>query len=230
QHQQYLRKDIRMNVLFTMNQKSIVTEVQFILKQHLELEQMRYPFYCIGKHESFLFDSLKIMQELSFDAQLQIASFHPRDMSHLMLLYPHHFQHSQFITSSRDLHGGNFMFQMANNSHVEYAYAKVLLQSENFIPFDVIQTQLAQKNDFGAYPLMFALWKQSSLDAIKLFIPKSPEQAHLVWNSFDRLKMSCIGYGVRNEKVDMSSMLRLLRDNIQDEHKWQNFIETPDAN
>ncbi|ETO14794.1 hypothetical protein RFI_22575 [Reticulomyxa filosa] len=176
-------RDVKINVLFLQNNESIVTEVQFLLQPMSLLKQKGHGFYELSRQESFISESLSIMADLSFDEQLKIASFHSRDVAALMLLHPASFRTSKFISSFRNISGGNFLCQMALNSQVRFGYAQALLQSGRFIPLDVVQKQLVQRDMFDAYPLTYALWKQPSVDCIKLFVPSDPSAAEIIWHS-----------------------------------------------
>ncbi|ETO18123.1 hypothetical protein RFI_19164, partial [Reticulomyxa filosa] len=180
--------DIKMNVLFTKNNESIVTEVQFSLKIIAKLKKKQHPLYEIMRQESFLYDALRAMSYSQFDVQLQMASFHPKEMANLMLFFPDHFGCSPLIHCSKDSKGSNFISQMANNSQVVYSYANPLLRARRFIPQTTVQSKLVQPNEKNSYPLMFALWKQTSIDTIKLFIPQEVCDAKTVWNAINDVK------------------------------------------
>ncbi|ETO20239.1 hypothetical protein RFI_16979 [Reticulomyxa filosa] len=212
-------KDVKMNILFIKEKASIVCEVH----------TKRILFYEISRQELFLMDSSKIIDTLSFDVQLQIASFNPKDVANLMLYFPNEFCRSQFILSFRNSNGGNFASQMANNSSVTFGYANALLHSGDFLPRELVQSQLRQTDNDGGYPLMQALWKQTSVACMKLFIPSDPDMARTVWNALDNDHYSCINFAVRNTNVSLASILALLQENIRDEKRWQTFVQTPET-
>ncbi|ETO26220.1 hypothetical protein RFI_10917, partial [Reticulomyxa filosa] len=171
-------KDVKLNILFTDAHQSIVTEVQFLLKAMSDFKQKGHPFYEISRQESFVHDSLNILTDLSFDVQLQLASFHPVDIANLMLYFPSQFRTSKFIRFSKDSAGGCFILQMAKNPQVQVSYAKWLCHSDRFIPRDVVQAQLVQPNNYLVYPLMYAL-QQNTVDCVSLFVPSDTEQSKI---------------------------------------------------
>ncbi|ETO02205.1 hypothetical protein RFI_35231, partial [Reticulomyxa filosa] len=241
-------KDVRINILFKKDGKSIVGEVQFLLEIVSVFNYKTHPFYEISRQESFIQGSFEIMDKLPFDKQLQIASFNRRDMANLMFYFPNKFRHSSFIHSLGP-NGENFISQMANNSNVTYDYANLLFYNGDFFSDEFVQSQLITADENGTYPLMYAVSKQRSIECIKLFVPSNEKSKYSVWNSLNNVKkrmyniyayitneitkcfkkQSCIGLAVRNTNVNVLELLNWLKAEI-DKDNWQKFIEIQDIN
>ncbi|ETO14994.1 hypothetical protein RFI_22376 [Reticulomyxa filosa] len=241
-------EDVKMNVLFTENGKSIVTEVQFLLQIMARFKQNEHPFYEIQRQESLLMDSLLVMNDLSFHVQLRIASFAPVDMANLMLYFPNHFRQSTAVQNFKNAAGSNFCTQMASNPQVTLQYAKALLQSGDFIPLDVVQAQLYEKNEEGRILSCSRCGNKSLLPAYNCLYLRTRitlEPCGMRWTLFNTIifiniyihicvhiyihdNYSCIHFGVANEYVDLIKMLQLLKDNIRDEERWQSLIQLPE--
>ncbi|ETO21397.1 hypothetical protein RFI_15807 [Reticulomyxa filosa] len=225
---------IKVNLLVTKDNESIVTEVQFVLQFAKDLQQLQLPFLRILQRTSFLDNYLRpnIMQQFSFDFQLQVVSWHPPLIADLMLFFPNQFRSvlfSQSSSSSSSLlnasdERANFVMQMAKNSQLSFGFVKNMLQTGHLIPLDVVQQQLMQTDSTGTYPLMSALVKQSDIQSIKLFVPSDPDHARIVWHAITDDQLSTIAFGVRNTKVPLSSILQLLKENIRDQNRWEYFI------
>ncbi|ETO16953.1 hypothetical protein RFI_20384, partial [Reticulomyxa filosa] len=179
-------KAININLLYIENNENIVTEVQLVLDSVNRFHQKTLPFFRILQQESLHNDALLYLQHMSFDLQLQASYFNPRDLADLMLFQSTSFRHSQFIRSFKDSEDKNFLCQLAQNQDVRFHSLKALLRNTNtFIPDDVVQTQLTQPCEKGAFPLMFALWKQTSISSVLLFVPSDAGAAQTIWHSLD---------------------------------------------
>ncbi|ETO15424.1 hypothetical protein RFI_21940, partial [Reticulomyxa filosa] len=252
-------KDVKINLLFKKDGKSIVGEVQFLFKIMSVFNHETHPFYEIWRQESFILGSFEIMDKLPFDKQLQIASFNRRDMANLMFYFPNEFHRSSLIRSLGP-NGENFISQMANNSNVTYDYANALFSKKDEDNKDIfflgkfVQSQLITKDEKGTYALMHALSKQRSIECIKLFIPSpspSNETDKFVWNTLNNVKKriysimymydkrnetinylegySCISFAVRNTNVNVLELLNWMKEEIG-KGNWQKFIKTRDTN
>ncbi|ETO21317.1 hypothetical protein RFI_15886, partial [Reticulomyxa filosa] len=188
-----LYKDIKVNVQFrkicayNRSQVAMVTEVQFTLHAIAQQRQVQqHSLFRFLRSEMLHLKSSKDIQHW-FDFQLQSACFESKDIANLMYHCPRQFALSPLVQHFHSAGGDTFLSQMANNGQVQFPHAQTLLQSGSFIPFHVVQTQLVQDNHKGTFPLMHALWKQPSIDCIKLFIPSYSEHAKMVWYAANRV-------------------------------------------
>ncbi|ETO10305.1 hypothetical protein RFI_27071 [Reticulomyxa filosa] len=110
-----------------------------------------------------------------FDFQLKLAGFNSRYLCNLMLRYPLEFARSNFVQVQKDDSDTNFVANIAYSANMEYQCAQELLQ--NLIPALIVQKQLLERNKEDNCALTYALWKQTSMKAIELFIPPDADQS-----------------------------------------------------
>ncbi|ETO31564.1 hypothetical protein RFI_05559, partial [Reticulomyxa filosa] len=183
-----LSKSLKIYLVFTCDEESIVGQVELLLKATARYQRQYNDYLKKLEEKSLLiYGASKEAYVNSFDFQLQIAGFDHHALAPLMLFYPLQFKHSELILNGKDAQKNNFVAQMANETHLQYNCAKELLHSNQFIPTQVVQKQLVEPNEFGAYPLMYALRRQSYVDAILLFVPSDASNANLVWNALDKV-------------------------------------------
>ncbi|ETO19116.1 hypothetical protein RFI_18122 [Reticulomyxa filosa] len=227
-------QDVKFNVIYTEitegegNKESIVGEVQFLLRSIARWKMKGHKMYEISRQAPFINGCYDQLCVNDFDFQLKLSGFNHNSLSKLMLYFPLKFRESKYILNEKDADGDNFVSKIAFNSKVKYNCLKELLGDGDLIPTDVVQEQLLEKNQNGDYPLMFALWKQSSIEAIHLFIPSFLANPTEFWHCVNKFDMPLLDYALRNTLIDVSSSLKLLKENI-DESKWNEFIVTQET-
>ncbi|ETO20660.1 Ras guanine nucleotide exchange factor, partial [Reticulomyxa filosa] len=179
-------KDIKINVIFT-NDKGlrVVGEIQLLLQPISTFKERQHQIYEISRQEEYRFGALKQVSIHSFAFQLKMSGCHPSSLSPLMLYFPLEFRRCPYVLTQKDSEGKNYLSQLAYNENLHLNCVQEMLQSGNFMPTQVVQKQLAETNQFGNYPLMYALWKQSSISLVQLFVPESSTNAQIIWNALD---------------------------------------------
>ncbi|ETO35691.1 hypothetical protein RFI_01368 [Reticulomyxa filosa] len=197
-------KDIKVNIVYIHNDgESIVGEVQFLLDSMASWKQQQHQMYEISRQEEFIRGSLQQIRLNHFDFQLQLAGFNVSSLTPLMLFFPSSFATSQLILKRTGADGKNFVAQMANSSDIQFHCAHELLHSKRYIPEHVVQHQLLVPCKEGAFPLMYALWKQPSTRNIELFVPSSSSSSSssaipTIWHSTNTVSFFAFVYSIHS--------------------------------
>ncbi|ETO35837.1 TTK family protein kinase [Reticulomyxa filosa] len=167
-------RDIKFNVIYTDLEwmQSIICEVEFLWKEMYDWKIKEQKFYEIIRQQSFRQGSYEQLLFNHFDFQLKLACFNSRHLCPLMLRYPLEFAKSDYVKVIKDDSESNFVTNIAYSAAMEYQCAQELLQV--LIPQDIVQQQLLERNVEDNCALTYALWKQTSMKAIELFILLTP--------------------------------------------------------
>ncbi|ETO10917.1 hypothetical protein RFI_26463, partial [Reticulomyxa filosa] len=220
------------------SKKSMICQVQFLWKAIVKSNKKQEKLLNLIAQKSFLTECHRQMQINSFDFDLKLAGFAHQLLAPLIIHFPLEFARSSYIREQKDSDNKNYLCQMAYNGNVKYQCAKEIME---LLPPELVESQLCDSDRENTLPLMYALWKQSTMECIRLFIPANLDSS--LWSQTTQVllclishKQSFFGtgfgyhaliYAVRNEHVPTKDILELAKKHISEE-RWQELILSPE--